>query len=261
MSLASHARLLEGCTAMITGAGGGLGRGLALALADCGARVIVAARRAATGEETIAQVEAAGGQGLSVETDVRRREQVQNAVDRGVERFGGLDIMIHNASSGLSGIPARLEDVSDAAWDEQVEVALMAGLHCAQAAYPHLCRSRRGRYIGLVSAFGLHGAGMNPAYAAVKAATRGFIKSLAREWGPDGIGVAAIAPAAMTDASEAFFEQNPALQAAYLANFPLRRMGRSREDIGGVVTAICSPHFDYVTGQTFVVDGGLMTVL
>jgi 3-oxoacyl-[acyl-carrier protein] reductase len=218
-------------------------------------------RRAATGDETVALIRGEGGEALSIETDVARREQVDRAVALAVERYGGLDIMIHNASSGLSGHPAQLQDITAQAWDEQLAVGMNGSLHCAQAAFPHLKRSGHGRYIGLNSAFGLHGAGMNPVYAAGKGALRGFIKALAREWGPHGITVNAIAPASATDASDAFFEQNPPLKEAFLRNFPMRRMGQPRQDIGGAVVAMCSDGFGYVSGQTLFVDGGLMTVL
>jgi 3-oxoacyl-[acyl-carrier protein] reductase len=254
-------RTLQDRVALVTGAGGGVGRGIALALAAAGARVVIAARRAATGEETAALIRAESGTALAVETDVARRSDVDRAVARTVEAYGGLDIMIHNASSGLSGVPAQLQDITVQTWSEQLAVGMDGSLHCAQAAFPHLKASGRGRYIGLNSAFGLHGAGMNPAYAAGKGALRGFIKALAREWGPHGITVNAIAPASSTDASDAFFEQNLPLKEAYLRNFPMRRMGRPREDIGGAVVAICGEGFGYVSGQTLFVDGGLMTVL
>jgi len=254
-------RTLEGRVALVTGAGGGVGRGIALALAAAGAKVTIAARRAATGEDTAAMIRGEGGTALALQTDVARREDVEQAVARTVEAFGGLDIMIHNASSGLSGHPAQLGEITERAWEEQLAVGMDGSLHCAQAAFPHLKRSGHGRYVGLNSAFGLHGAGMNPVYAAGKGALRGFIKSLAREWGPHGITVNAIAPASSTEAADAFFEQNPALKDAFLRNFPMRRMGRPRQDIGGAVVAVCGSGFGYVTGQTLFVDGGLMTVL
>ena len=254
-------RTLEGRVALITGAGGGVGRGIALALASAGAKVTIAARRAATGDETAELIRREGGTALSVQTDVARRDDVEQAVARTVETFGGLDIMIHNASSGLSGIPAQLEQITEQAWDEQLAVGMDGSLHCAQAAFAHLKRGGHGRYIGLNSAFGLHGAGMNPTYAAGKGALRGFIKALAREWGPHGITVNAIAPASSTDASDAFFEQNLPLKEAYLRNFPMRRMGQPRQDIGGVIVGLCGDGFGYVSGQTLFVDGGLMTVL
>jgi NAD(P)-dependent dehydrogenase (short-subunit alcohol dehydrogenase family) len=252
---------LRGKSALVTGAGGGVGRGLALALAAAGARVTIAARRAATGDETAALIRAEGGEALSVECDVAQANAVEHAVERAVAGFGGLDILIHNAASGLSGMAAALEAITEEAWDEQVGVAVGGLFHCARSGLPHLARSGRGRFIAFGSAYGLHAAGMNPAYAAMKAATRGFAKALTREWGPRGIGVFVIAPSSASEGSEAFFSQFPEVKKQYLANFAFGRMGDPRRDIGETVVALCSSRFDYLTGQTLVVDGGLYTAL
>src|SRR5262245_21583049 len=98
-------KLLANRTALVTGAGGGVGRGIALALAAAGASVAIAVRRGATGDETVRLIEKEGGAAISVEADVSRHMDVERAVVSAAQRFGGLDIMVHNASSGLSGIP------------------------------------------------------------------------------------------------------------------------------------------------------------
>lgn len=254
-------RLLEGRTAIVTGAGGGIGRGIALALAAEGANVVIAARRSATGEETAARIRAEGGVALPIQTDVTVYGQVEATVAAAVAKFGGLDIVVHNASHGLSGVPANLEDITEENWDAQAAVSLGGAFHCARAAFPYLQASGRGRFVILCSAFGLHGAGMNPAYASHKGGERGFTKGLAREWGPHKITVNAISPAAATEPTEVFFAQNPAVRDQYLSNFPMRRMGREREDIGESVVSICSDGFGYVTGQVIQVDGGLYTAV
>ena len=129
-----------------------------------------------------------------------------------VESFGGLDIVIHNASSGLSGVPAKCEEIDDERWGEQFGIALDAAFFLAQASFGFLRDTGRGRFIVLSSAQALHGGAMNPAYAAVKNAQRGFVKALAREWGPFNIPVNGIAPAAETDATKAHFERHPQLR-------------------------------------------------
>ena len=148
---------LQGRTAIVTGAGGGIGRGLAQALAAAGANVIVAARRAATGDETLALIEAAGGRGLSVQTDVTQRHAVDAAVQAAITRYGGLDIVVHNASSGQSGASTACEAIDDARWDEQFAIALDAAFYLAQASFAHLRDTGRGRFIILSSAQALHG--------------------------------------------------------------------------------------------------------
>jgi NAD(P)-dependent dehydrogenase (short-subunit alcohol dehydrogenase family) len=253
--------LLAGRAALVTGAGGGIGRGVALALAAAGAGVVIAARRRSTGDETAALVEAAGGRALCVQADVARRGDVDAAVAAALARFGRLDIVVHNASSGLSSVPTACEDIDDARWDEQFGVALDAAFHLAQAAFQPLRAGGHGRFLVMSSAQALHGGAMNPAYAAVKSAQRGFAKALAREWGPHGITVNAIAPAAATEATEAHFERHPALREQILGMIPLRRLGDAQADIGGAVVALCSEHMRYVTGQMVPVDGGTYTAL
>jgi 3-oxoacyl-[acyl-carrier protein] reductase len=254
-------RLLQGRTALVTGAGGGIGRGLAQALAAAGANVVIAARRAATGDETCALIEAEGGRALSLQTDVTRRADVRAAVAAAVDRYGGLDIVIHNASSGTSSVPTKCEEIGDAQWDEQVAVALDAAYHLAQAAFEPLRASAHARFVILTSAQALHGGAMNPAYAAVKSAQRGMVKALAREWGPLGITVNGIAPAAATEATDAHLDRHPHLREQILATIPLRRLGDMRLDIGGAVVALCSDAMRFVTGQVLPVDGGAYTAL
>jgi 3-oxoacyl-[acyl-carrier protein] reductase len=254
-------RLLQGRTALVTGAGGGIGRGLAQALASAGANVVIAARRAATGDDTRASIEAEGGRAISVQADVSRRADVEAAVAAAIGRYGALDIVIHNASSGQSGTPTKCEEITDAQWDEQVAVALDAAYHLAQSTFAHLRASAHGRFLILTSAQALHGGSMNPVYAAVKSAQRGMVKALAREWGPHGITVNGIAPAAATEATQAHFERHPLLRDQVLAAIPLRRLGDMRVDIGGAVVALCSDEMGFVTGQVLPVDGGAYTAL
>jgi NAD(P)-dependent dehydrogenase (short-subunit alcohol dehydrogenase family) len=257
----SEPRILVGRTAIVTGAGGGIGRGLAQALAGAGVNVVIAARRAATGDETLASIRAEGGSAISVPTDVTQRADVQAAVAAAITTYGGLDIVVHNASSGQSSVPTPCEEIDDARWDEQYAIALDAAFYLAQASFGALRNSAHARFIVLSSAQALHGGAMNPIYAAVKNAQRGMVKALAREWGPHGITVNAIAPAAETDASKLYFERNPQLREQILSVIPLRRLGEMRADIGGAIVALCSEQMRYVTGQLIPVDGGAYTAL
>jgi 3-oxoacyl-[acyl-carrier protein] reductase len=257
----SKAGELAGRTALVTGSGGGIGRGIALAFAEAGANVILAARRAVTGDEVAREILAMGGKALSVQTDVARRSEVDAAVARGVEMFGGLHIMVHNASSGRSPEPARLEEVTDELWDAHASVAIRAAFHCAQAAFPHFRSQGGGRFILLTSTVAMQGSAYLPVYAAVKNAQRGFVKALAREWGPLGIVANAIAPAAESPAVTKYFEQNPHLREGAMARLPLRRLGDPRADIGAAAVFLAGDGSRYITGQTLVVDGGNYTCL
>ena len=254
--------LLAGRVAFVTGAGGGIGRGIAQALAAAGAAVAVTGRRRSTCDDTVKMIEAEGGIAIALEVDVGDATLVRRGVEATVQRLGRLDILVQNANAGMdSAVPVALEAITEADWHAQARVAWDGNLHCAQAALPHLKASGAGRFIVLGSAFGLHGAAMNPVYSALKGGDRGFVKSLAREWGVHGITVNAIEPAAATEPTEIFFAQNPAVRDAYLRMFPLGRMGAPRNDIGRAVVALCSDLMGYVTGQNLPVDGGLYTAL
>jgi NAD(P)-dependent dehydrogenase (short-subunit alcohol dehydrogenase family) len=253
-------RLLEGRTAIVTGASGGVGRGIAEALALAGAQVVIAARSPEGGNAAVATIEQAGGRARFVPTDIADANAVSAMVDAATQAFGGLDIVIHNASS-TAARPTALEAIDDAIWAEQAGIAIDALHHLATAAFDPLKRSGRGRFIILSSAQGLHGGSMNPAYTALKAAQRGFVKALAREWGPHGILVNALAPAALSDAAKAYLDADPARAAATLSAFPLGRLGDVRDDIGPAAVAMSSDLFRYITGQTINVDGGNYTAL
>jgi NAD(P)-dependent dehydrogenase (short-subunit alcohol dehydrogenase family) len=252
-------KILQGRTAIITGAGGGIGQGTAEAMAAAGANVVLVVRRRAAGEAVLETIQREGGSAVVAVADASAMDQMAAAVALAHATFGGLDIAVHNANNPSSAMPLALEEVSDEAWQAQASVAHDGAFILAKVAYPYLKQSGHGRYILMASAFGLHGAAMNPVYSALKGADRGFVKALAREWGPDQIGVLAIAPSAATPPTELFFNQYPEIRDNYLKNFPMGRMGRPREDVGEAIVAICSDRYAYITGQTVPVDGGLYT--
>ncbi|MDR2188122.1 MAG: SDR family oxidoreductase [Azonexus sp.] len=255
----SHFKTLQGRTAIITGAGAGIGEGIALAMAAAGANVVLNVRRREAGEAVLAKIAAEGGRAVIAVADAASMAQMTAAVRLAVDSFGGLDIAVHNANNHASAHPMALEAITDADWQAQAAVAHGGAFILAEAAYPYLQKSQRGCYVLLCSAQGLHGAAMNPVYSALKGGNLGFIKALAREWGPDCINVHGIAPAAMTEPAEVFFSQHPDIRDQFMTKFPLGRMGQPREDIGEAVVAVCSNRYAYVTGQTVRVDGGLFT--
>lgn len=247
-------------TAIVTGAGQGVGRGIALALAEAGYAVVVAARRAETGEPVAAEVRARGVPGLCLETDVTDPAAVQATVERTVDELGGLDVVVHNALRAPS--PHRMESVGLDEWDELSRTAVWGSFFCARSAHPHLKTSEEGgRLVLVTSPAGVEASAGLPLYGPVKAAQRAMIKSLAREWGPDAITVNGIAPVAVTPALEKAFAENPDLRPRIEARTPLRRLGDPELDIGGVVVFLSSRAAGYVTGQTIVCDGGSFTGL
>jgi 3-oxoacyl-[acyl-carrier protein] reductase len=252
---------LGGRVALVTGAGQGVGRGIALALAAAGAGVVVAARRAETGEPVAAEVRARGVPGRCVECDVTVRTDVERAVATAVAEVGGLDIAVHNAFSGRATTPHRLADVPADLWEDFSRTAVWGSFHCAQAALPHLAGTGRGRLLLLTSTAGIEGSAAIPLYAAVKGAQRALAKSLAREWGPSGITVNCIAPVAVTPALERALVENPELRPRLEARTALRRLGDAERDVGAVAAFLAGDGAAYITGQTIVCDGGSYTAL
>ena len=247
-------RLLDGQVAMVTGAGQGVGAGIAEAMAAAGAAVVVATRRASTGEPTATRIRSAGHRAVFVRCDVTDPHDVESAVAAAVDTFGGLDVMVHNAVS-RPGPPRPLQHTDDDVIASQIATTTTATYHCARAALPHL-RRRPGTMILLTSPAGVEGSANLPVYATVKAAQRGILKSLAREWGPHAVRVNAIAPVARTPAMDAAIEANPALEDRLVGRTPLRRLGDAASDIGPVAVFLASEQARYVTGQTLVADGG-----
>jgi NAD(P)-dependent dehydrogenase (short-subunit alcohol dehydrogenase family) len=247
---------LAGRTAIVTGAGQGIGEGIARRLAAEGAGVVIAARRAETGEPVAESIRELGGSAVCIETDVESRESVEACVAHTVERFGGLQIMVHNAFHG--GIPHRLEEADlDRHWKHMSRTGVWAAMYCGQAALAHLRAAEgRGRFIILTSPSGVEGSANIPLYSPVKAAERAIAKSLAREWGPLGITVNCIAPVAASPALVAAFDRTPTLRGAIEARTPLGRVGDPESDIGSVALLHASDDAGFVTGQTIICDGG-----
>lgn len=255
MTTSAPSALLTGRTVIVTGAGGGVGEGIALACAEHGANVVIAARRTETGDVVAAEITRRGGSALSVRCDVGESDDVYSVVAATVERFGGLHCMIHNALSPV-GPPRAVRDVPGEVWEGMLNTAMRGSYLCARASIPHL-RESQGSLIMLTSAAGVEGSPYLTAYGMVKAAQRGLLKSLAREWGPLGIRVNGIGPVAMTPAMEVVAKTSPVFTDGLLVNrTPLRRIGNPEADIGPVAVFLASDLARYVTGQTLMVDGG-----
>ncbi len=242
--------LLAGRTVVVTGAGAGIGRGIALACAARGAHVVVASPRE-NGEETVQLATDRGGSAAWARCDVTVRADVEALVAR-AER---IDAFVHNATSRRSNEPHHLEDLDDELWADHAAVTLRASHACARAALPKL-RATGGTLILMTSPAGMAGSRMLPAYGIVKGALRGFAKSLAREWGPLGVRVNLVSPLAMTPALTQAVRDDPPLADRLARRVPLGRVGDPETDVGAAVAFLAGPDAAYVNGQTLVVDGG-----
>jgi 3-oxoacyl-[acyl-carrier protein] reductase len=247
--------LLAGKTAIVTGAGQGVGEGIARAFAAAGANVVIAARRVETGEPAAAAIRARGHEAICLPCDVVDRAAIDQVVAATVEHYGGLDIMVHNALSGVGPL-AEVQAADDAVWHGLLRTAVHASFSCAQAALPHLRVRPGSSYLLITSPAGIEGSGDRATYGAVKAAQRALAKSLAREWGPHGIRVNLIGPVAMTPAMVKAYAANPELEGRLNVRIPLRRVGDAEADIGSVAVFLASDMARYVTGQTIISDGG-----
>lgn len=246
--------LLEDRVAVVTGAGQGVGEGIAAAMAEAGAAVVIAARRADNGEPAAQAIRDRGQRALFCRCDVTDRADVDAAVAAALDRWGRLDTMVHNAVSP-PGPPRPIQEVDDETIAAQIATSTTATFHCAQAAFPEL-RANSGSLILLTSPSGIEGSGHLPVYGAVKGAQRGLLKSLAREWGPHKVRVNAVAPVAWTPAMDVATEANPTLQARLIGRTPLGRIGDPTADIGPVAVFLASELARHMTGQTLAVDGG-----
>jgi NAD(P)-dependent dehydrogenase (short-subunit alcohol dehydrogenase family) len=253
------APLLDGRVVLVTGAGDGVGRGIALACASAGASVVVTSR-GDNGTQVVAEISRRGGSAVWARCDVDNRPTVETAIGVAADRFGGLDALVHNATSPRSSQPHRLEEVTPELLDEHSAVSLRGAYHCATLALP-LLRARQGTLIVMGSPAGVEGSTGLPLYSTMKGALRGFGKSLAREWAPLGVTVNVVSPLSYSPALARAIAADPPMQDRLSRRIPMARIGDPEHDIGAAVALLLSPAARYVTGQTIGIDGGHFTNL
>lgn len=244
--------VLAGKVAVVTGASRGLGRAIAVALADAGAAVVLAARSRPHLDESAHAVAQAGGRALVVITDVSRYPEVEALMDRTVAELGRLDIVVNN--SGIAKV-TPLAELSPDDWQAVVGVNLTGVFHGCRAAARHLIPQRSGKVINLASVLGAVGLPGYTAYAASKGGVMALTRTLGVEWARHNIQVNAIAPGwFVTDMNEAAFA-DPRTHDRLVGDVPARRTGRL-EEIGPLAVYLASPASDFMTGQTIFLDGG-----
>jgi len=243
---------LDGQVALVTGATRGIGRGIALAVAQAGAKVIITGRDEEKAKSVLAEVRELGGQGAYIIADLNEEAEVDTLIPRAIEVFGGLTILVNNAGIGPEHWAI---DWTVESWREVHRLNLEVPFRLSQGLARHLfAQGEKGSIINVSSIMGITTQPRESAYVAAKHGLNGLTKSLALEWASRGVRVNAIAPGLiLTDMTDHWSGSN--LEARIKARYPIGRAGYPI-DVGGVVVFLASDAADFVHGQILAVDGG-----
>lgn len=237
--------------AIVTGASSGIGRATAVAFAQAGAKVVVAARRIQEGEETVRLARDAGSDALFIQTDVTKATEVENLVNKTLDTYGRLDFACNNAGSGKS-IP--LTQRSEEGWNMEIDVNLKSVWLCLKYQIPAMLESGGGAIVNMASMGGaVIGVPNVSSYNAAKGGVLGLTRSAAMEFAGQGIRINAISPGVIaTDILSTFAEE---VIQKMVDSIPIKRAGEP-EEIASAVVWLCSQGASYITGQNLVIDGG-----
>ena len=240
---------LQGKIAIVGGDGRAWGQHVSLALADAGADVVIAAPKKRSIEETVERARGLGRRAMAIPTDVTNAAEIQKMVEQAIAGFGKIDILVNGTDLQLA---RPLLEVSEREWRRVIETNLTSVFLCSQAVGKHMMEQKKGTIINIASGLALRGVANCAAYCASMGGVLQFTKALALEWAPANIRVNSIGPGWF---SEDEVDTEEAQKDPLVRFIPMRRRGRP-DDIGSLVVYLASDASQYVTGQTFVVDGG-----
>jgi 2-deoxy-D-gluconate 3-dehydrogenase len=245
---------VEGKVALVTGAGSGLGKCIALALAEAGADVIVTelTARIDNARAVADTIQSLKRRALALKLDVTSLKSIQRMVETSIQQFSRIDVLVNNAGINIT---KNALDVTEEDWDRVLDVNLKGVFFCAQAVGREMIKRKSGKMINIASQNGVVGYYQRAAYCSSKAGVVNLTRVLAIEWSPYRVNVNAVAPTfVLTPLTEKLFA-NPSFSREVRRRIPLGRLGKP-EDVAGAVVFLASPAADLITGHTLLVDGG-----
>ena len=244
---------LKDKVALVTGAGQGIGKAIALKLAAEGATVVIN-DISPSAKEAADEIKASGGQAISILADVSSADDVSKMIEQAISQYGRIDILVNNAGITRDSLAMRMPEED---WDKVLAINLKSVFLCTRAVVRNMLKQRSGRIISIASVIGLIGNPGQANYASAKAGIIGFTKAIAKEVASRGITANAIAPGFIdTEMTKGLSEDQ---RQEYIKNIPLGRLG-TPEDIAEAVAFLASPEAGYISGQVLTVDGGMTMV-
>jgi NAD(P)-dependent dehydrogenase (short-subunit alcohol dehydrogenase family) len=246
---------LEGKVALVTGASKGLGKVIALAYAEAGAKVVVSARSEDLLEDVVSEIKSKGGEGLAIKCDVSKDQDLFDLVKTAMDHFNRIDILVNNA--GISPYVKYAVDVTREMWEKIFNVNMMAPFILTREVGKIMIKQNYGRVINMASAGGLVGMAGQVAYASMKGALIQMTRSLAIEWAKDNITVNALAPSILATDLTAGVMKSEQYSKALLQRVPMGTFGKAG-DVVGAALFFASEGSAYTTGMVLPIDGGLL---
>jgi NAD(P)-dependent dehydrogenase (short-subunit alcohol dehydrogenase family) len=245
---------LKGKTAIITGSSRGIGKAIAIRMAQYGAKVMISSRKIDACNQVVDEIKALGGEAYAQECNIASKEALQNLCDVSYEKLGKVDILVLNAASNPYYGP--LAKITDEAFDKVMNNNVKSNLWLSNMVLPKMAETGGGKAIVISSIAGIKGSGVLGAYSISKTADLGLVRSLAVEWGPKNITVNALCPGIIkTDFAKALWD-NPEILAGVEKNAPLKRIG-TPDEVAGAAILLASSSGGFITGQKIVMDGGV----